>query len=431
MGLFSSLLDQLERNYVNHALRSSRLPNASQGTTDPVRTSIDLQPKAKHASTAHAQHARRQRKPTSLEAGEAQPTTHRKRKAVEALDALEKVSKKTKVKRLEQHGELDAIPSHALSPGSYGHRNQKKDSNKDKSKNFSKHGGGAAGLLRCREGMIYKPGLSATPDLISMFSRGSKIFGPIDPKRIPDVPHPQFASFGFDKADPVAPAAGIPQARLSNTSREAPASDSFDGLSIHDRIIERAKSKKAKAATSAELLASMPKKTRRLGPEQYLPCETKRLLGTDIALFPCTLLWALDKRERRPLISGDEDVYNTALEPDTNPTEREQNPSTAGDEHFYKAALKPDINPVEELFFHYAASGRNPELPPVTASGVKRHMRLINGDGIWPSISNAVKSHYARSTAECHYKTRKIQNHKIRNGTSRDAIKKGCRCFKP
>ena len=388
MGLFSALLDHLERNHINHS-------KPSQGTMNPSLTSIHLHHKAKHASTVHPSHAQRQQISTDLEAGKSRAKAHRKRKAAEALDGEEKVPKKTKVRKPKQHAQSDAILSHTVSSRSPGHQRQK-DCEKDKSKKWSKRGG-VAGLLKYREGMIYKPGLSAIPDLISIVSRPSKVFGSSDPKHTPYAPQPRSTSFGPDT-----------QVQRFSTCSEAAPSDSNEGLSIHDLIIERANSKKAKAATSAEILASIFGKGRKVGPETHLPSKTKRLLGTDIALLPCTLLEELKKRERSPLIAGDEHVYNTALK-----------------------QVTYDRNPIEELWLHYAASGRKPELPPVTASGVKRRMKFINADRVLPPIPDAVKSHYARSTANCHHRTHEIQNQKIRNGTSPEAIEKGCECFSP
>ncbi|KAG7005143.1 hypothetical protein G7Y79_00021g050100 [Physcia stellaris] len=395
MGLFSALLDQLEWNDVNHAPRSNQVSKPSQGTTNPSLTSIYLHNNAKRPSTFQPPRAQRQQIFTQIEAGKSRAKARRKRKAAEAVDGEEKVPKKRKFRKPEQHSKSDATLSHTVNSHSPGHRRQK-DCGKDKSKKISKRGG-VAGLLEYREGMIYKPGLSAIPDLISMTSRRSKVFGSSDPKHTPYVPQPRSTSFGPDT-----------QVQRLSTYSEAAASDTNQELSIYDLIIERANSKKTKAATSAEILASMFGKARKVGPETHLPSKTKRLVGTDIALLPCTLLEELKTRQRSPLIAGDEHVYNTALK-----------------------QVEYDRNPIEELWLHYAASGRNPELPPVTASGVMRRMKFINADRVLPPIPDVVKSHYARSTANCHHRTHEIQNRKIRNGTSRDAIGKGCECFRP
>ena len=399
MGLFSALFDQLNRNDVNHAHGSDTLPKTSRGTPSPSLTSIYLYSKAKRASTAHPSHAQHQQIPSKIEAGKDQLKAHRKRKAVEAVGGEEKVSKKIKVKKPEQDAESDAILSHAVSSRSPGHRRQS-NRKEDKSKKRSKCNGGVAGLLKYREGMIYMPDLAATPDLIVMVPRRSNVLGSSDTKHTPVAPQPRFSSFGPDTADHGASAAYTSHVQQFSTRTEAAAANSSEGLSVYDLIIEKANSKKTKAATSAEILASKSAKAR-------IP-KTKSLFGTNIALLPCTLLEELDKRQGSPLIAGDEHMYNTALK-----------------------QVKHDRNPIEELWLHYAASARNPELPPVKASGVKRRMKFINADKVLPAIPDAVKSHYAQSTADCHYRTHKIQNHKIQNGTSPDAIEKGCECFKP
>ena len=142
--------------------------------------------------------------------------------------------------------------------------------------------------------MIYKPGLAATPDLIAMVPRRSNVLGSSDTKHTPDAPQPRFSSLR-SRTQPITGLPLLVHHTFSSSvhARRLQLQIVPKGLVFYDLIIEPANSKKAKAATSAEILASKSAKPR-------IP-KTKSLFGTNIALIPCTLLEELDKRQGSPI----------------------------------------------------------------------------------------------------------------------------------
>lgn len=422
--MLSALLDRVERNDVNYALRSRIYSGPAHTVISRACGYAHSQQIPKNVTTPAA---RRKRKPaeTEFERGEeisAVPDIQPKRKAADLDTGEENTSKKTKVALPDERTEAEIILELAKQYPSIAYPRLKKDRGKGRFKNPPMGGGGVAGLLQHRQGVIYQPetpvrrGVDIKERMLQMLEvekAEKQHIVPLAP-RLSDC----FVKPGSSTLDKTCLSDGLPHdVRLSerfsaagpagsaHAAAQGPKPATLDSIATRSNLVNRngdidtyepAKPEHFTAATSSDIRALMDKRSSEPGLARLPNVHYKRLPGTDTKYLPCTLQWELNLRETQAMSKDDEATINAALEPWC------RNTSVSSS----------------------AASCRRPAGPPVEASEVEQHIEKVEAGGLRPAIVDSMKSKFARHTEKCHTETHEIQDDQIKTGTPLGAIHK-------